>query len=158
VSEPDYDELIFGPKSEDEKIECFEESTLRLVLLQIGWTSGQVARTREEIGPNFGWDWFNDLNLTGVTRVGSTRIFRFNFDELLTKPASHPITKAFSEFSASAGVPCCLVFRVADRGRWVATTCPVDYDTCIRVVTDDLTYSVLPFTAFFQKRWRPSDD
>mgnify|MGYP001576757903 CR=1 FL=1 len=151
----DFRDQVFGALSGEDKRDNFERSTLKLVLGQIGWTKARIEREAEDLGPGFSWDWFNDLNLTGRARIGSTRVFQFNFDDILFKPSHHPITEAFREFKGDSADPCCLVFKVSDRGRWVATNLKTDDDTSIRVVVDGakLRFNLLPFPSFFFNRW-----
>jgi hypothetical protein len=141
---------------EAEKLTNFETSSLAAVLKQLGWTPGQVAGQQRDLETGFGWDWFNDLGLVGA-RVGSTREFRFNFEELVTKPNQHPITHAFREFRDTQDdpkAPCCLIFHVYQHGRWVATNLTTSQDPSIHVVTPDVTFNVLTFQQFFARRWK----
>ncbi len=153
----DFASGLFGADSPEEKSEAFEESSLRVVLQQIGWTAPAIQKERSELGPAFGWDWFNDLNLIGA-RVGSCRSFRFNFFELIHKPARHPITEAFKEFRGTDPDPCCLIFYVYQEGRWVATNLKTDDDSSIHVVTGDTKFNVLPCTNFFKNRWNEAHE
>jgi hypothetical protein len=143
----------FGHDSNDDKLVNFEVSTLSEVLKQLGWTASKVAAMKAELDAAFSWDWFNNEGFLKNARVGSTRVFRFDFFELLTKPTDHPITRAFAEFKDDSSDPCCLVFKVFDHGRWVATNLTATDDPHLHVATAKLTFNILPFSKFFQRRW-----
>ena len=154
----------FRAQTAQERQESFEESTLSLVLLQLGWTRPQVRVFQRDLDVGYGWDWFNnecsDLHLT----VGSVRIPEFNFEHLWERPARHPITEAWREFyrdklDADAGQGA-LIFRCFGLGRLVATNLTVDpgAKTFINVaLTSGEPYRVLPFTDFFTP-WKEARD
>ena len=145
----------FGQNSHAEKNDNFEASTLTEVLKQLGWTKATIDASKHELDAAFGWEWFNGLGLMKGTRVGSIRVFDYNFLDMLTKPANHPVTKAFQEFVGDSAAPCCYVFKVFDHGRWVATNLSAPEDCHLHVVTKKpvLKFNVLPFSQFFQLRW-----
>ncbi len=145
---------VFGKSSQDKKCENFEVSTLSLVLRQLGLTAEDVRNKKEELGAAYGWDWFNGEH-DKLPRLGSTRDFNFNFWELITKPSTNPISKAFAAFDD--GNHCCLIFNVFDHGRWVATNVDVSQQAHIHVVTNGLDFKVLPFAQFFN-RWKLIDE
>lgn len=148
-------EAFFGGDSADEKQEAFEESTLRLVLGQLGWDAAKIRGERSELGPNFGWDWFNGEDLVKPD-VRSGRCLRFTFFDLLTKPRGHEITKLwvsnYAEHASAEGN--IFIFKVYDHGRWVATDMDLHLTPFLHV--DDgvgTSFSITPFTNFFKTRW-----
>lgn len=150
----DPEDLIraFAAAGPDEKRENFERSTLKLVLGQLGWSAGQIRGAAAEYGPAFGWDWFNEQNLVAV-RVGSTRQFRFNLIELLTKPSKHPVVEAFRAFKGADAEPCCMVFHIFEAGRWVATNLATPDDPSVHIATNGLKFNIVSFSKFFSNRW-----
>ncbi len=145
-------QLGIGPLSREQKIDNFETSTIAAVLRQLGWAGAEIAGMQSDLGPGFCWEWFNDLAIVGA-KCGSTREFRFRFEELVTKPSRHEVVNAFQEFLGDSKEPVCLIFHVYDHGRWVATNLQTTQDTSIHVVTGETTFNVLPFAAFFKNRW-----
>lgn len=133
----------------------FEVSTVGLVLQQLGFHAKEIRKLKDELAEGFGWSWLNDQGLVGAT-CGSTRAFNFEFFELLTRPAKHPITLAVREFIKDQDEPHCLVFNVYDYGRWVATNLATGDDSSLHVVTNGFKFNVLPFTGFFANRWKQS--
>ena len=150
----------FGQQSHNDKNENFEISTLAEVLKQLGWTAGKINALKSELDASFGWSWFNSENLIGNFRVGSLRIFNYNFQELFKKPANHPITLAFKEFKGDSEDPCCLVFKVFDDGKWLATNLELSEYSHHHIVTDGgkFKFNVIPFPKFFQLRWGDNDN
>ncbi len=146
------EQLGIGPLSKDQKIDNFETSTIAAILRQLGWAQPEIKGLQVELGPGFSWDWFNDLAIVSA-KCGSTREFRFRFEELVTKPTRHEITEAFGAFLGDSQEPHCLVFHVYDNGRWIATNLQTAQDTSIHVVTGTVTFNVLPFAEFFKNRW-----
>lgn len=152
-------EAFFGADSEDEKQEAFEESTLKLVLGQLGWDSGKIRGEKSELGPNFGWGWFNGEDLIKPD-VRSGRCLRFTFFDLLTKPRNHEITKLWqdnlAEYRSDEGN--IFIFKVFQHGRWVATDLDLSGGICLTpfLHVDDgvgTSFNVTPFTNFFKSRW-----
>lgn len=148
-------EAFFGADSEDEKQEAFEESTLKLVLGQLGWDAAKIRNEKSELGPNFGWDWFNGEDLVKPD-VRSGRCMRFTFFDLLTKPRNHEITALWvgnlmANQSAEGNI---FIFKVFQYGRWVATDLELR-DTPYLHVDDGLgnEFNIVPFTNFFKSRW-----
>ncbi len=147
------EQLGIGPLSREQKVDNFETSTIAAVLRQMGWTQPEIRGLQSDLGPGFSWGWFNELGVVGA-RCGSTREFRFRFEELVTKPSSHEIVAAFREFIAGYDYPACLIFHVYDHGRWVATNLQTSEDTSIHVVAGGLKFNILPFAEFFMNRWK----
>ena len=86
----------FSSKTNDEKKEDFERSTLSLVLKQLGASIAQVRGWENELGPEYSMEWFNRQCWLSP-HLYTERCFNFNFEQLFTAPVNHPITKMFQE-------------------------------------------------------------
>ena len=146
---------------QSEREASFEESTLKLVMAQMGCPRPRLKQLAQDMGDGFGWNWFNSNGWLDFT-VGSTRIPEFNFEQLWTKPAGHPVTLAFHEFHDSAPGAAALVFRCFGLGRLVATNVePGEPKTRIQVPgrpSYGSGYSVLPFADFFTTYQKEPDE
>ena len=144
----------FGARTEQERQESFEQSTLSLVLKQLGYEQKAVKRMQRDQGPAYGWDWFNDSLQILPFRVGSVRIPEFNFEALWEKPSGHPVSQAWLDFchkeidhGFNEGA---LVFRCFGLGRLVATNRePSGKSSFIHVAVSWGAYNVLPFGGYF---------
>lgn len=147
----------FSASSDDDKIVYFEQSTLALVLKQLGAGAGRVKAWQLDLGPRFGFDWFNEQFFIDPF-VSATRVFKFNFEELFLKSgANHPVTKEWLRTidhpSLGDGVTTCMIFRVYQWGRMVATDLtPQSGDedhTYLHVKHPTNPFNIMPFSKFF---------
>jgi hypothetical protein len=107
------------------KIEAFEESTVALVLTQLGKTRDEVRAYRAEIREGFGTDWFNaEAFIDDVLAV--TRVFRFRFDDFFANPGKSEVLPVFAQAYAEAALgreqQLCFVFKAYQLGRLILTT------------------------------------
>lgn len=136
----------FGGNTDEEKLEAFEQSTIAMVCRQLGAKPGWVKHTQRDLGPEFGSDWFNELNAIDPA-VYTTRVLRFNFEQLYTKPTKHPITEAYKEVEDSD--PFYLCFKVYGLGRMIATALDVGNRTHLCIRAGATSFNVTPFAGYF---------
>lgn len=112
-------------RSREERLEAWDESTAADICKRLGMPPAVLKRVRADLGPAFGCDWLNQLDLLPF-HVLTHREFRFNFEEIFKKGQSHPLVKAFLEKRAevSTSIALAVVVKVYDVGRVVLT----DYD------------------------------
>jgi hypothetical protein len=148
----------FQSALERRKNETFEDSTLSLLLRQLGASASRVRSWQTDLGPDFGFDWFNRWGLI-APNVYTDRCFSFNFQDLFRRPTKHPITKMFLARLEESDVDAvCLIFKVADWGRMVATNMKLPGLTHIHVLAQrvrdrDIFFNVVPFPGFFQDKY-----
>lgn len=115
---------LFGPASDDEKIEAFEQSTAILILTQVGLTASRAKQLQEEYGPAFTLPWIAE-SLNWNTELWATRSFSFKLSDILLAPHKSPIVKLYKEHIAEtdAEASCyTMVFKAYEVGRLVATS------------------------------------
>lgn len=147
MSDDVIDELgRFSAASEESKLEKFEQSTLALILLQLGAPRAVVKRLQAEREMEFNCDWFNSLDLVPAT-VYTNRFFRFNMNELFEKPAKSPITQEVAKLQDDSFI---LVFKAYEFGRLVATNAKVADYTHLHIATPGVRkFNILYFNNFF---------
>jgi hypothetical protein len=123
----DIDDFVssFGPKSDEEKIEAFEISTLKLILGQMGMSAGGINSFQRDMGESFNMDWLNS-SIIQNDFICATRCFKYNLDALLEGSLKHPIIKAYLEVynQKKDEYPegnIVMIFRAFDVGRLVVT-------------------------------------
>jgi len=142
------DELLqtFGKESDEDKQQNFEASTAKLIAKQLGCDMSDF--------PESCWcSWLEDMDLF-PGRLFCQRVFTFKFEELLFKPSSHPIVRAYREFDVTDD-DVTWVFKVYGYGRMVCTTIEPAKDTaCARVANPldpDRPLYIMPFQGYFTR-------
>lgn len=121
MSGEEFLESAFGRDSDLEKVEQFEQSTLKLLLRRIGWTKRDIDIEAAELGPGFTFDWFNEQGLADFP-IFADRCFHFNIQELLTKPLKCPLIQQFHErWVANGREDMAVIFKAFNLGRIVVT-------------------------------------
>ena len=144
---------LFTASSDEEKIENFALSTLKLVLGQLGASAKQVRWLANEHGEGFDFDWFNGAGYISPT-VLATRCFNFNLAQLFTAPHRSPLTEHWREvFNPRAEGDLCVVFKAHDLGRMMLTTLKCEDRPHIGVRTSDTAFNVVLFKDFFKSRY-----
>jgi len=150
------DEFIsaFSASTEDDKQEAFEQSTLKLVLKQLGATTRNISIWENELGTEFSFDWFNTQGFV-TPHVRSFRVFTFNFVEAFTRPTKSPLVEMFrkAEGELGAGEPLCVIFKCYKLGRLSATNIKVPDMTHLHISAGGATLNILPFAKFFSERY-----
>ena len=144
-------------KTDLEKEEDFEVSTLKLVLAQLGAPKPAINGWAKQFGPAFTFDWFNSRGIIPA-RVASRRVFRFEFKDLLFRPTKSEVVDVFKdelEHGDSDDAKLCMIFKVFEYGRMVATTMELPTQTHLHVYTRGVTLNVAPFGGFFSDRYGP---
>ncbi len=145
----------FSAKTDDEKQEAFEESTLSVVLRELGASAKRIRYLKEELGPAYGFDWFNDQQLINEY-VYAARCFTFSFSGLFTKPEKNPLITMYQDMRATApdGSPHAVIFKCYDIGRILITNMSVTTAThlCVRLTEND-SFNVLSAKGFFSSRY-----
>lgn len=146
------DDFGFGLLSDDDKIENFEKSTLKLILAQMGFSKSSIHRLETAEG-GLSVDWFNERFLAD-SKLIITRIFKFNFEDALFRPTKSEVVKyfydaydAFASRPASADLT--MVFKVVGVGRMVATTFTPPSSAMLRVSTGTVPFHITTFPGFF---------
>lgn len=151
----------FGAISQEEKLENFELSTLKLVLEQLGMPRAVVKSKVFEYSKMFSWDLFNSENYIKPW-VSSVRCFNYNFLELYEKPRGHPllkeivacVEKGIADKDLIPGDPYIVIFKAYDHGRMVATNLQLTDRTHIHVVLSETEkLNITPFKGFFAERY-----
>jgi hypothetical protein len=155
----DADDLLsgFSAKDDDEKQLDFEQSTLSLVLKQLGASAAQVRWHQQDLGPTYGFGWFNDSQLVNPY-VTATRLFNFSFEQIYTRPSKSPLIELFESAVADAAdaEEVIAVFQCFKLGRQLATNIPIDDDqTHIHVSVRNTRFNVVPLSGFFAERYGP---
>jgi hypothetical protein len=138
----------FSASSEDDKLERFEQSTIALVLKQLGADAGIIKRYQRDLELEFNCSWFNSLALV-EPEVATTRFFRFNMNELFEKPHKSPVVEEYLKRIAGTSSPYILVFKAYDYGRMVITNLKLPKTTHIHVVAGGTSGNVALFNGFF---------
>lgn len=148
------DDFGFGLLSEDDKLENFEKSTLKLILAQMGVSKPRI-KGLEKLEEGFNTDWFNSEYLADDKLV-ITRIFKFNLTDVLYHPnRSEVITfynDRFDEYVLEGGKPeghLTVVFKVDGVGRMVATSWPDFEGSSVRIPNRYGCFFITPFPGFF---------
>ncbi len=117
---------LFGRSTEDDKLESFERSTLKIVLRRMGMPKKRVDQHERELAEGFGFDWLNN-NDWAVGRIMTTRCFSFSLEELFTAPLKSPLIKHLQKFwiEQELADSDCVIFRAHGIGR---LTCSTSYD------------------------------
>jgi len=162
-SEPD-DFLKAFERTSEEREEAFEQSTLKLILQQLGYPPKKVRSLSYEYGPAFGFDWFNEQDLIPI-HIVTGRCFSFNFREIYTKPNKSPVTQLFIEKLdeekdriSDSEKTFCLVFKCYEIGRLAALGYPMHADitasiTHLHVAARHVAFSIVPMSGFFSERY-----
>lgn len=148
----------FCARSNEEKEDAFEQSSLSLILQYLGKSSAWIDANKKELGPEFSCRWFNDLSLLHDP-VFVKLCPSFNFMALFTMPHKSALIKLFKDFTSTDEecLACVsnesyplVVFKVYKLGRVVVTCKYVPYVTHICVNLDDRSIYIYPFTKFFK--------
>ncbi len=147
-------------KRQQEREEGFESSSVHALLSLLGWDLADIRKEKHDLGPDFGWYWFNGLGELQTIEVGSTLIPEFNLIDLITKPTKHPITVAWEAWrhehaDAEHGA---LVFRVHTIGRMVITDAVPGPGVSVVVNLPDHQYCLAPFKEFFTPYKKDRDE
>ena len=147
------------PKSAAEKNDDFEQSTLSLVLRQLGSGSAAVKAQQRKLGPAFNFGWFNSRDVIPAY-LCSHRVPRFHFDDLLFRPTKSEVAQKWletaeehPEHADNPDCPLIMVFKVFDYGRMVATAEPIPDITHVHVVIRGQAFNVSPFAGYFSTRY-----
>lgn len=145
------DDVLFKPKSKEDKQDDFARSTMRLIARQLG-------RRPEDVSEGADWFWFNEHFTVPGLWIGSMRIFRFDIVDLLFRPTKHPVILALEEFRKelpNQDDDFLMVFQVYEWGRMVVTNRNFDDLTALRIVIRSQPLYVAPLGDLFT-RWNPS--
>jgi hypothetical protein len=148
------DDFGFGLLTQDEKLENFERSTLKLILGQMGFSKPSIKKF-EDLNENFTTEWFNQEFLA-EDKLVITRIFKFNITDILLKPNKSEVIEAFNkeldafvDANGKSTGHLTMVFKVDGVGRMVATTWP-DFSTPALLVPSKYSeYYITTFPGFF---------
>lgn len=157
----------FSGSSEEDKVDQFQVSTLKLVLRQLGHTAKSVAALSRELDRSFDFDWFNTAGYTPCW-VTATRCFKYNFQSLFTARCSrnHAIISMWEEavqdmveqgYAREDCVVC--IFKCTGIGRLIATNAYLP-DVLPRLVVgldESRRFSIIKFEGFF-KRFRSEEE
>ncbi len=134
---------LFGRSTEDDKLESFERSTLKIVLRRMGMPKKRIDRHERDAAEGFGFDWFNDQGWGGDGRMFSTRCFNFDFELLFTNPGKSALIKHLQEFwlERELNDDDTVIFRVNGVGRM---TCNVGRPGTLNIPMN-LPCMVIPF-------------
>lgn len=152
----DHDDFSFGLLTQDEKLENFEKSTLKLILAQMGHSRSAI-KSFESMAEGFNTDWFNETYL-GSDKLVITRIFKFNLADVLFKPSKSEVVKYFTEqldvFGKTASDVALgdltAVFKVDGVGRMVATTWKTTEAPSVYLPSGShAPFYITPFASFF---------
>jgi len=146
----------FAPRSEEERQIAFAQSTLVLVLKQLGLTRDEIEGFRRSMDPAL-WDfeWFNSYGFVPF-HIEAARVFSFDLAEAFFRPGKSRLIKAYR--GLRAGVPSdiefAMIFKVAGWGRMIAYTPGLAPDvTHIHVASADEGVDIAVFTDFLAP-WR----
>lgn len=146
-----------GASLEEEKVEAFEQSTLSLVLKQLGATPKYIRKLQAELGPAYNFAWFNEQQFISPL-LSADRCFSFNFEEIFTKPGKSPVVKMveadmqiLDPEDDSTGM--CIIFKCYKLGRLIATNIRLAEYTHIHVAVRDIRLNIVPFSRFFGDRY-----
>lgn len=146
----------FSSSSEEERQFAFEQSTLTLVLKQLGAPDGYVKGVRREKEEGYTFDWFN--NEFGLDAyVTARRCFRFSLENIFRRPSKSPVLQMYKDVIADSedwtGQHLVLVFKAYELGRLVLTTMPLDDRTYVHVDTGGIYFNVTTFAGFFSEHF-----
>lgn len=144
----------FSASSEEDKRENFEQSTLKLVLKQLGMSAKKVQYLSEDLGPEFTFDWFNYQQYISPL-VLSDRCFRFNVKDIFLRPSKSPVVEMYDKATVEHddNEPICLIFKCYDIGRLIATNIKLTDYTHVHVNVRGIVFNVVPFAGFFSERY-----
>ncbi len=116
---------LFGRSTEDDKLESFERSTLKILLRRMGMPKKRVDHYERDVAEGFGFDWFNGQGWGGDGRLFSTRCFNFDFELLFTNPKKSALIVHLQEFWLAQQLQQedLLIFRVNGIGRVICLAC-----------------------------------
>lgn len=103
---------------DDKKLEAYEERFVSRMLLKLGHEKDDVKALKNELGPNFGWDWFNGEAFIDNITCGSIGPLRLDLFGLFKVPKKQPLVFAFDR-AIDAGIDLA-VFHAFDYGEWLA--------------------------------------
>lgn len=104
-----------------EKIEQFEQSTLKLLLRRMGMPKAEVDREAGELGPAFTCEWLDQCGWTDVP-IRVDRCFSFNLTDVLTKPQSCPLVQQFhTRWVEHDRQPLIVIYKAYGLGRLALT-------------------------------------
>lgn len=144
------DDVLFKPKSKEDKQDDFAVSSMRIIARQLGQRADGIESCVD-------WHWFNQTYPVGGIWIGSARIFKFDIVDLLFRPTKHPVVAAVEEFRKD--IPAgyndfIMIFQVYEWGRMYATSADFKDTTALRVVIRDEPIYVSPLGDLFTK-WKP---
>lgn len=139
----------FSAKSEEDKQERFEQSTVALVLRQLGAPPGLVKRKQAELELEFNCEWFNEMEII-APMIATCRVFRFNMNELFENPGKSPVIQEFFERKPPEGHdPFIMIFQAYEYGRMLATNMTCPQLTHLHIVTKTGKANIVKFKDFF---------
>jgi hypothetical protein len=149
---------LFGKESDEDKEERFEESTLKMLLQQLGATPAQVRKWRYE--EPFNVDWFNDLGVMN-SRLYMKFFRRVSMVELIETPSKSELVQFWINnvqpgVDPGSAAPAFLIYDTAHfKGRKVCTNVALPDRGHIHVAYRTLKLNITPFSAFFAERYGP---
>ena len=146
----------FSAASDDEKRDSFAVSTLSLVLGQLGASAADIRGFKNELGAEFGFDWFNSRGFISP-HLASDRCFSFNLQlgAVFGIRRTHPVVLMYERALAEIATDTkfCLIFKCFELGRLIATDCDVNESTHVRIKMPDFSFNIVPFKGFFSARY-----
>lgn len=147
---------LFGPRSDADKEESFEKSTLKLILQQLGAAPAQVRKWRYEEA--FDEDWFNGLAFLN-SQVYLKFFKRISLVELMETPSRSELVQHWLQviqprLDQKNPEPTLLVYDTSHyKGRMVCTNIALPERGHIHVVYRNTKLNLTPFQAFFSERY-----
>lgn len=116
----------FGRATEDDKLESFERSTLKLVLRRMGMNKKRVDDLDKRLAEGFTFDWLDNQGWCGSIRLRTTRCFDFDLQALFTAPKKSALIKHMQEIWADQRLDSedAVIFRANGIGRLVCVAAP----------------------------------
>ena len=143
---------VFGPKSQEAKVEDFERSTLDLVLQQLEHTKAEVKAMRNAIGDE-GWnfEWYNEQGLTRDLTSWPPVCSGSTSRGVLPATHSDLIKAFFTHFDDMPGgySSFAMIFRVHEWGRMVATSLPLPDTNHIHATVRGKPVRIAVMSGFF---------
>lgn len=133
------------------KQESFEQSSLKLVMAQLGASKTYIKKLIREEPVDFGW--FNQKGWIEADLL-SQRFFKYNLLSDFQTPGKSPVVEQFIEYKkqqASSGWPLILLFKCHQIGRMVATDIVMRDRTHLHLVYRNYKVNITPMSGFFSE-------